>query len=134
MRVLYSFLCEEAESRRDGRVDARGIFTHLFARGYPAMQDRLVLVAEIEWGAEERGTVDFAVDLLDPSRSPVGTISGRTEVREPPSHEPPPRTVLSVPLTDVVFPSAGTYAFELRVGDEQAPLAVLHQIENPDVS
>lgn len=132
MKVLYSFLCEDANPRHDGRVDVTGIFTQLYAPGFPAQQDRMVLVAAIEWDAVERGQIPFSIDLLDPDRAPVGTISGGSEVRDVPDLAGPPQTRLVMPLENVVFPKEGTYEFELKVGDARQVLALLHLIENPD--
>lgn len=125
-------LCEDAQPRNDGRVDVHGIFTQLYAPGFPARQDRMVLVAAVEWEPVERGQIPFTIDLLDPDRSPVGTISGTSEVKDLPDVAGPPQTRLVMPLDGVVFPAEGTYEFELKVGEERQVLALLHLIENPD--
>ena len=133
MKVLYAMLCEHADARDDGRVDVTGIFTQLYAPGFPAQQDRMVLVAGIEWERSERGTVPFSIDLLDPNRAPVGTISGGSEVRDTPAVAGPPMTRLVMPLENVIFPAEGTYQFELKVGEQAQVLTRLHLIENPNV-
>lgn len=133
MRVLYSLICEHAESRNDGRVDIHGVFHQLFAPGFPASQDQLVLAVAIEWDVEREGRRDLQIDLLDPSRSPVLTIRGHTDVTPRTPHEAPPRTLLVLPMKDVVFPAAGTYLFELQAEDGNVPLAPFHLIEDPDL-
>lgn len=130
MRVLYAAICEEASVRDDGRVDLHGIFRELEARTFPARQDRLTLALSVEWGAAERGTFRFRIDLLDPSRAPAFTIAADTEVRPGGDRRIPPQTRLILPLDDVRFPVPGTYAFELAIGDERVLLATLHLLEN----
>lgn len=132
MKVLYAVLCEDAAMRPDGRVDLHGVFHHLFAPGFPAQQERMTLVVVLEWNADEAGRVNFKIDLLDPSSSPVGTINGHTDVGPPRPMEPPQQTRLVMGLDSVVFPEEGTYQFELVVGDRRERVALLHLIENPD--
>jgi hypothetical protein len=124
-------VCEEAGERQDGRVDVHGIFQQLYAPGFPARQDVLTLALAIEWEPHERGQIDFSVDLLDPSSSPALTISGSTEVGDPEGMRGPPQTRLLMPLQGVVFPAAGTYVFELKVGEQRHRLAPLHLIHEP---
>jgi len=132
VKVLYALLCEDASMRPDGRVDLNGVFHHLFAPGFPAQQDRMTLVVVLEWGGEATGRVNFKIDLLDPTNSPVGTINGHTDVGTPKPMEPPQQTRLVMGLDNVVFPVEGTYQFELTVGDHRERVAMLHLIENPD--
>jgi hypothetical protein len=132
VRVLYAVLCEHATAREDGRADLHGVFHHLFAPGFPARQDRMTLAMVVEWEASEAGTVPFRVDLLDPAGSPVGSLTGHTEVGTPRPLEPPQRTVLVMGLENVIFPVAGTYEFELNALEERLRVAPLHLIENPE--
>lgn len=132
MRTLYALVCEEASVRDDGRVDVHGVFHQLYAPGFPAQQDRLVLAVAIEWDGGETGRRDFRIDLLDPSGSPALTVSGHTDVEPAAPGEAPPQTRLIMPIERVVFPAAGTYRFELNVANERTPLSPLHLIENPD--
>lgn len=132
MRVLYALICEHAEAREDGRMDVQGVFHHLFAPGFPAQQDRLVLAVAVEWELGEEGRNPFRVDLLDPASSPILTISGHTDVGSRHEREPPPRTLLIMPMEEVVFPAAGLFEFELHARDERLRIAPLHLIEDPD--
>ena len=130
MRLLYALNCEHAEARRDGRLDVHGIFHQLYAPGFPAKQDRMVLALALEWEKEGAGRVEFKIDLIDPSRSPCLTISGHTDVSARAPNEAPPQTRLILPMEEVVFPQAGTYLFQLEVGGESLTFAPLHLIEN----
>lgn len=130
MRILYALLCEEATNRSDGRLDAGGVFHQLYAPGFPAQQDSLVLAVALEWNEEESGRKHFRIDLVDPSRSPCLTVDGHTDVSPSPAGEAPAQTRLVLPMENVVFPSAGTYLFELHVDDRAFPLTPLHIVEN----
>jgi hypothetical protein len=132
VRVLYALNCEHADSREDGRLDVHGVFHQLYAPGFPAQQDRLVLAMAIEWDQEEPGPREFKIDLLDPTGSPTLTINGQTDVIPRDPRESPPQTRLVMPMEGIIFPKPGTYIFELKVDEEVFQLAPLHLIENPD--
>ena len=129
MRVLYAFSCDQAETRPDGRLDVHGIFHELWAPGFPA-KHQMVFVMGIEWDVEGPGKRDFKIDLEDPSGSPSITIQGHTEVTERRPGQPPPRTLLVMPLEDVRFPTAGTYVFRLEIGKKSIRVAPLHLLED----
>lgn len=133
MRVLYALNCEHAAPRADGRLDVHGVFHQLFAPGFPAKQDNMVLALAIEWDTEGEGRRDFGIDLIDPSGSPSLTISGHTDVTPQRPGEAPPRTLLVMPMEEIVFPTAGTYLFRLKVDEQKWDLAPLHLIESDDL-
>jgi hypothetical protein len=130
MKILYALLCEDANERQDGRLDVHGVFHQLYAPGFPAAQERLTLAMAVEWEPGERGTIDFSVELMDPSRSPVLSITGQTEVGEQQPLQGPPQTRLVVPLDNVMFPTDGTYLFELVLDGQRHRLAPLHLIKD----
>ncbi len=130
MRVLYAVLCEHADERPDGRIDIEGIFHQLYAPGFPAQQDRVTLAVVIEWNEGERGDVHFSIEMLDPSRTPALSIGGHTEVSEQQLDQGPPQTRILMPIDRIVFPTEGTYLFELVVGEERQVIAPLHLIRN----
>lgn len=132
MKVLYAVLCEDAQARDDGRMDVHGIFHQLYAPGFPAQQDRLVLVVNIEWSDAEAGRNEFRIDLLDPSGSPALTITGHTDVGVRQKRDAPPQTRIVMPLEGVVFPTEGTYEFELHAAEGQTKIANLHLIHDPE--
>ncbi|HET6231090.1 MAG TPA: hypothetical protein VFE05_13535 [Longimicrobiaceae bacterium] len=131
MKVLYSMLCENANERQDGRLDVHGVFTQLYAPGFPAQQDTMTLIVVMEWAEGERGDIPFAIDLLDPSGSPVGTINGQSTVSDGPAFAGPPQTRVVMELNGVVFPVPGAYEFSLKALETQTSLTWLHLIENP---
>lgn len=134
MRVLYAVVCEHANERQDGRLDVHGVFHQLYAPGFPASQDRLVLALALEWDSEEPGRRELKIDLVDPNGSPCLTISGHTDVVPRKAKEAPPRTLLIVPMEEVIFPAAGTYLFKLDAGGPPAVLTPLHLIEDPSLA
>jgi hypothetical protein len=130
VKVLYSVIAEEAQLRHDGRMDVHGIYHELYARGFPARQDKLTLVTTIEWDASERGDIDFTVNLLDPGRSPVLTINAQTQVEDQYAVHRPARTQMAIPIDGIVFPAAGTYEFQLTVGDHVQALTPIYLVED----
>jgi hypothetical protein len=132
VRVLYAILCDEADERPDGRIDVRGIFHQLYAPAFPAQQERMVAVVNLEWDSEETGRIDFRIDMLDPSGSPAITISGHTDVGPRTEYEAPPQSRIIIPLEGVVFPTEGSYELELHVNGARFGIAPLHLIANPD--
>lgn len=133
MRILYGLNCEHADARSDGRLDVHGVFHQLYAPGFPARQDRMVLALAIEWDTEGEGRRDFQIDLVDPAGSPCLTITGHTDVHARGPGEAPPQTRIILPMEEVTFPAAGTYHFEVKVEGETVGAAPLHLIEDPDV-
>lgn len=115
MHVQLALVCDEARMRPDGKMDIEGVFNDLAAPGFPATQDRMVLVTTIEWDRGDSGRNKFRVDLVAPDGRPSLTVDGHTDVAARPPDRPPPRTRLILPLENVVFPRAGRYSFEIRV-------------------
>jgi len=115
MHIQLALVCEDARMRPDGKMDVVGVFNDLAAPGFPAKQERMVLVTTIEWERGEEGRNKFRVDLMGPDGRPSLTVDGETEVDGRPADRPPPRTRLIMPLENVIFPRAGKYNFEVRV-------------------
>jgi hypothetical protein len=131
MHVQLALVCEDATMRPDGKMDIVGAFNDLAAPGFPAKQDRMVLVTTIEWGPGEEGRNAFRVDLLTPDGRPALTVDGQTDVPAPTPGLPPPRTRLILPIEGAIFPRAGRYQFEIRVGGKKlrGPSLFLMEVE-----
>jgi Family of unknown function (DUF6941) len=112
---LNALICGDARVSHDGRIELTGVFNELFAAAFPATQARIVLVAMLVWDAGEKGSLQFTVDLVGPSKKSVFTIEGHTEVPELAAGAPPPKTQLVLPLHNVMFPVAGRYRFSFQV-------------------
>ena len=115
MHVQLSLVCDEAHMRPDGKMDIHGVFNDLAAPGFPAKQDRMVLVTTIEWDRTDEGRNKFRVDLVAPSGQKALTVDGHTDVERQTPDQPPPRTRLILPLEGVIFPQPGQYSFQIRV-------------------
>ena len=115
MQLCFAAICEDARPTPDGRLDVHGVYHDLSAPGFPARQERLVLVLVIEWERADHGRFLFKADLEDASGDLSLTVEGETEVHRPAPDRPPSRSQLIMPLDDVVFPRAGQYQFRIKV-------------------
>ena len=115
MKLLLALLCDDARVTPDGKLDIHGLFNDLYAPGFPARQDGVVLVLVVEWAREDEGRFAFRVDLVAPDGKPSLTVNGHTDVDRRPDGRPPARTQLIMPLETVIFPVTGAYRFRIRV-------------------
>jgi hypothetical protein len=115
MHVQLALVCDDARVRPDGKMDVEGVFNDLIAPGFPAKQERMVLVTTIEWDRGDEGRNLFKVDLVGPDGRPSLTVDGHTDVDRRPPDRPPPRTRLVLPLEEVIFPRPGRYTFQIKV-------------------
>lgn len=115
MKLLLALLCDDARITPEGKLDIHGVFNDLYAPGFPARQDRVVLVLVVEWAREDHGRFQFRVDLVAPDGRPSLTVNGHTDVDARPAERPPARTQLVMPLETVIFPVPGPYRFRIRV-------------------
>ena len=129
MKLLLALLCEDASVNSLGRLDIHGVLNELGAPGFPARQDRMVLVLVIEWGSEDDGRFALRVDLMAPDGKPSVTVNGHTDVDRRPAGRPPARTQLVMPLETIIFPTAGAYRFRVRVKGQDMEGPTLHLLE-----
>ena len=115
MQLLLAAVCDDARLNDQGKLDVHGVFNDLYAPGFPAKQDRMVLVLVIEWDREDEGRYKFRVDLEGPDGKPSISLDGHSEVDRRPEDRPPPRTRLVMPLEEVVFPQPGPYTFKVTM-------------------
>jgi hypothetical protein len=115
MFLRFAAVCEDARPTPDGRLDVHGVYHDLAAPGFPARQDRLVLVLVIEWERADQGRYLFKADLEDAEGNVSLTVEGETEVHRPSPSSPPARSQLIMPLDRIVFPRAGQYGFKVKV-------------------
>lgn len=133
MDLTLAVLCEEAHERADGRLDLVGVFNELGAPGFPAIQDRMIVVLLMEWDAEESGRQVLRADLLDDSGVRVLTIEGHTDVTPRRGEGARAQTRLILPLERVVFPHAGRYHLDLvAAGDVRRACSVLVSLVHRD--
>ena len=132
MHLRFSAICEDARTTPDGKIDVHGVYHDLAAPGFPARQDRLVLVLVLEWDRTDHGRYLFKADLEDAAGKPSLTVEGETEVHRPHPDLPPARSQLIMPLEDVVFPRAGQYAFRVRVKGQTLEGPSIYLMQSPD--
>ncbi|HUF74762.1 MAG TPA: hypothetical protein VMM35_00725 [Longimicrobiales bacterium] len=132
MYLRFSAICEDARTTPDGKVDVHGVYHDLAAPGFPARQDRLVLVLVLEWDRADHGRYLFKADLEDASGKPSLTVEGETEVHRPHPDHPPARSQLIMPLEDVVFPRSGQYVFRVKVKGETLEGPSIYLMESPE--
>lgn len=126
MELILALVCDRAVNTKEGKLDVYGAFNDLFATGFPARQERMVLVLGIEWDREDEGRFNFKVDLVDPIGRPILTLDGHTDVDRRTPERPPARTRLIMPLKDVVFMGPGAYRFNLRVKGKELRGPAIH--------
>jgi hypothetical protein len=115
MQLLLALVCDDAGLNPEGKLDVHGVFNDLYAPGFPAKQDRMVLVVVVEWDREDEGRYRFRVDLEDDEGKPTLSVEGYSDVDRRPADRPPPRTRLIMPLDDVIFPRPGAYTFKISL-------------------
>ena len=119
MQLQIAVLCDHASTNPEGKLDIHGAFNDLYAPGFPAKQDRMVLVLQVEWDHADQGRYQFRVDFLEPDGNPALSVDGHTDVDTRPLDRPPPRTRLILPLEQVVFPMAGRYRVKIRLKGQE---------------
>lgn len=115
MHLRFSAVCDEAHATPEGKLELHGVYHDLSAPGFPAQQERLVLVLVLEWGREEHGRYRFRADLEDDEGNVSLTVEGETEVSAPTPENPPSRSQLIMPIEGVIFPHPGQYVFRVKV-------------------
>ena len=113
--IRFSAICDDARPTPEGKIDLHGVYSDLSAPGFPAKQDKLVLVLVLEWAPSDEGRYLFKADLEDDEGNITLTVEGETEVRAPAPGHPPSRSQLIMPMEGVVFPHAGQYTFRVKV-------------------
>lgn len=129
MDLQYVFLCDDAEENPEGKLDVKGIFHDLLAPGFPAIQERMVLVLVFEWGRKDQGRYTLKAELVGPDGRVVLTVDGHSDVEARTPERPPARTRLVIPLEKVVFPKPGRYFLRVIVKGERFRGPSLHLLE-----
>lgn len=134
MHLRFSAVCDDARPTPEGRLDLHGVYHDLAAPGFPARQDRLVLVLVLEWNREDHGRYLFKADLEDEDGGVSLTVEGETSVHMPAPGQPPARSQLIMPLEGVVFPHAGQYTFRVKVKGHTLEGPGIHLMEGEEES
>ncbi|MDE0898197.1 MAG: hypothetical protein OSA81_04200 [Longimicrobiales bacterium] len=132
MHLRFSAVCDDARPTTEGKIDIHGVFHDLSAPGFPAKQDRLVLVLVVEWTREDHGRYLFKADLEDDDGDISLTVEGETEVHRPEEDQPPARSQLIMPMEGVIFPHAGQYTFRVKVKGQTLEGPGVYLMEVPE--
>lgn len=130
MELALGLVCDDARVDDDGKLDVTGAFHDLYAPGFPAKQERMVLVVALEWDRGDHGRYQFTVDLVDPEGRPSLTVRGHTDVGAREEDRPPARTRLVMPLEDVVFPVPGPYRFRIQAKGRELDGPTVHLVRS----
>lgn len=132
MLLRFSAVCDHAQPTPDGKLDLHGVYHDLSAPGFPAQQDRLVLVLVLEWDRADQGRYLFKADLEDDEGNISLTVEGETEVHQPAPDQPPARSQLVMPMEGVIFPKPGQYTFRVKVKGQTLQGPGIHLVEVPE--
>lgn len=129
MELQLAFFCDDAQETPEGKLDVRGVFHDLFAPGFPATHERMVLVLIMDWDRSDQGRYNLKAELVSPDGRVVLTVDGHSELDRRPAGHPPARTRLVVPLEKAVFPEAGRYHLRIIVKGRRFRGPSLHLVE-----
>jgi len=129
MQSVFLF-CTDAGAGPDGKLNIHGIYSELQAPGFPARQDRMVLVGILEWQRDLQGRIPFAVDLIDPEGKSIFSIEGHTDVEARPKSQAPAKTQLILPLKNVLFPAPGHYRVRININGSELEGPSMHLIRS----
>lgn len=132
MHLRFAAVCDEAHATPEGKLELHGVYHDLAAPGFPAKQDRLVLVLVLEWAREDHGRFKFRADLEDEDGDTSLTVEGETEVRMSQEGSPPSRSQLIMPMEGVIFPHAGQYVFRVKVKGQVLEGPGIYLMEVPE--
>ena len=129
MQAVFLF-CTDAGAGPDGKLNIHGIYSELRAPGFPARQDRMVLVGILEWQRDLQGRIPFAVDLIDPEGKSIFSIEGHTDVEARSKSKAPAKTQLILPLKNVLFPAPGHYRVRININGSELEGPSMHLIQS----
>lgn len=133
MELQLALFCEQAQETPDGKLDARGVFHDLFAPGFPALQETMVLVIVMDWGPRDQGSYNLKAELVAPDGRVVLTVDGHSDVTPQPAGKPPARTRIIMPVEKAVFPDPGRYHLRVIVKGKRFKGPSLHLVEVSDL-
>jgi len=132
MHLRFCAVCDDARPTPAGKIDLHGVYHDLSAPGFPARQDRLILVLVIEWDRSDHGRYRFKADLVDDAGDVSLTVEGETEVYQVAQGQPPARSQVIMPMDGVVFPHEGQYTFRVRVKGQTFEGPGIYLVEIPE--
>jgi len=129
LELQLALFCDHAQETPDGKLDVRGVFHDLFAPGFPAIQEQMVLVLVLDWDRKDQGHYTLKAELVAPDGSVVLTIDGHSDVDRQPTGKPPARTRIVMPVEKAAFPTPGRYHLRIIVKGQRFRGPSLHLVE-----
>jgi len=119
MQIDLALLADAATIDASGKLNILGVFDRLAARGFPVQHGRVTLVLRFAAALTEAGVHQAEIILKKPDGKELLHLNGEMNL------DPGPFAaggMIRVPhvinLDGLVFPEAGSYAFEVRVDGE----------------
>lgn len=133
MEAVFLF-CRDASTASDGKLDIQGVFNELYAKDFPARQERMVLVGIVEWDRDLEGRIPFSVEIVDADDVSILSIEGHTDVDARPSSRAPARSHFILPLKKVMFPAMGRYRVRINLNGSEISGPSMHLLRGSDFS
>ena len=119
MEVDLALLADAATIDASGKLNVLGVFDRLGGMGLPLRHPRMAMVLRFTAGVQEAGRHVVEIALKDPDGEEMVRVDGEMHLA------PGPHALgggVRVPhilnMDGLVFPKAGSYAFDVRVDDE----------------
>lgn len=128
MELQLAIFCDNAQETPEGKLDVQGVFHDLFAPGFPALQEEMVLVLVMDWDRTDKGHFTLKAELVAPDGSVVLTVDGHSDVGPQPAGHPPARTRIVMPVQKAVFPKPGRYHLRVIVKGKRFKGPSLHLV------
>jgi len=129
MEVDLALLADAATIDGSGKLNILGIFDRLSTASFPTRHPRMCLVLRFSAGVQEVGKHQVEISLKGPDGKRMVGINGEMNLAPGPSLAGGAVMVPHVLHMDgLIFPVAGSYAFDVRVNGEHhvtLPLSVM---------
>jgi hypothetical protein len=128
MHASMAVFAERATQRSDGKLDVAGIHNCRFVTEMPAKVD-LTFALRFELDPMDYGAPQtIALHIVDDDDTELANLKTAAVTFEPPVEPGLPRAYDLVVPVSIVFPTSGTWTFDVRVNDRsvaRAPLLVM---------
>jgi hypothetical protein len=119
MEVDLALLADAATIDGSGKLNILGIFDRLATASFPTRHPRLSLILRFSAGVHEAGRHEIGISLRAPDGGEVMRIDGEMNLTAGPREVAGGVLVPHILNMDgLVFPVAGSYAFDVRVDGE----------------
>jgi hypothetical protein len=128
MHTSMAVFAESAKTRGDGKLDVTGVHNCRFVTELPTKLD-LTFVLRFELDPMDYGVSQIiALHIVDDDDTELANLKTGTVTFDAPLEPGLPRAYDLIVPVSIVFPSSGTWIFDVRVNDKsvaRAPLLVM---------